>query len=418
MDFRSSLIVISALLLGAGMLNLGLGLQGTLLGVRAGIEEYPMIVTGIVMSSYYAGFISGTFLAPKLINRVGHIRTFSALASLASAMALCHAIFVDPISWTIYRSITGLCFAGLAMVSESWLNEKSTNLNRGTILSTYMMVTLGSTAAGQMLLNLASPADYKLFVLVSVAISISLIPIALTNSPTPVQIKTRRLSVKEMYDASPVGVIGCLSAGLTTSAFWSLGAVYGQGVGLDITKISYMMTLLIAGGMVSQIPLGKLSDRLDRRLIILALCVGIFLIGGGISTGYLTGKDEFFIAVGIFGAMLLPVYGISIAQANDHLDITDFVPASATLLLMYGIGATLGPVVGASVMQLFGPSGLFGYAAFIALITGGFTLYRTTQRNPVAKEVQTAFVAVPRTTAMILEMASEGDENQLNEQVE
>ena len=242
---RNTLISISALILGAAALNLGMGLQGSLLGLRAGVEDFPTILTGLVMSSYYAGFMLGSLISPGVVNRVGHIRTFSAFASLASAAALCHAVFVDPYSWIFLRLITGLCFAGLCLVTESWLNERSDNLNRGTLLSTYFVLILGATAFGQVLLNVAPVSGYDLFVLVSVIISVALVPIALTSSPMPADIEPQRMALKKLFLTSPVGVVGCIGSGLATSAFWGLGAVYAQEVGLETKDISTFMALMI-----------------------------------------------------------------------------------------------------------------------------------------------------------------------------
>ncbi|TCS62635.1 MFS transporter [Varunaivibrio sulfuroxidans] len=411
MSANATLIRIFALLLGAGALNLGLGLQATLLGVRAGIEGFSTNAIGFVMSAYYVGFIAGTFLSPKLINRVGHIRTFSALASLASAVALCYILFVDPISWMVFRAITGICFAGLAMATESWLNEKSTNINRGTVLSVYMVVILSATAGGQMLLNLAEPGGHLLFVLVSIVISVALVPVALTTSAMPVQIHTTRMSLGRLFGRTPVGVIGCIGAGVVIGSFWSLGAVYAHAIGLSTLKISIFMTLVIGGGVISQFPLGRLSDHHDRRYIIFGLSVCIAVVGFLIAVLNL-GLVGLFVLASLYGAMILPLYGLAIAHANDLMEPEEFVPASAALLLLYGIGAATGPILAAVAMSHAGPGGLFLSSATVAVILAAFVAFRIRKKSILPTQTQSDFVPAPRTTSVIYEMdpRSESDD--------
>lgn len=379
--------------------------------MRAGLEHFPTVLTGLVMSSYYAGFVLGSLMAPAVVNRVGHIRTFSAFASLASAAALCHAVFVDPISWFLLRLLTGMCFAGLCLVTESWLNEKSDNFNRGTLLSTYFVVILGATAVGQVLLNLAPVSGYDLFVLVSVVISVALVPIALTSTPMPADIEPKRMELFKLYRKSPVGVVGCLGAGLGTGAFWGLGAVYAQGVGFDTKEIASFMAFLILGGMLTQWPLGRLSDFVDRRVVIGAMTVLMAALGIVVGSGMEIPNKWLFVVGGLAGGLMLPVYGISIAHANDHMDVKDFVPASASLLLVYGSGAAAGPFVATLIMEAIGPQGLFIHAAIISAAMGLFAFYRITQRKQVSDEESVDFALVPRTTAMAFEMDPRSDED-------
>lgn len=405
-----TLISISSLLLGAAAINLGLGLQGSLLGLRAGVEEFSTIVTGLIMSSYYAGFVLGSLISPPLVNRVGHIRTFSAFASLASAAALCHAVFVDPISWIILRALTGLCFAALCLVMESWLNEKSTNQNRGTLLSTYFVSILGATALGQLLLIVAPVAGYDLFVMVSVIISVALVPIALTSTTVPTDIEPVRMGLKKLFRVSPVGVVACFGSGLTTGALWALGAVYAQAVGLAKSDIALFMTLMVFGGMAAQWPLGKLSDVIDRRFVISTMSLAMVLVGGLIASGTVTGGPWLFVLGALAGGLLLPLYGIAIAHANDFMEVKDFVPASASLLLTYGVGAAMGPLAATLVMNYSGPEGLFIHAAVTTAAIGVFSIYRMFRRSPVSEEDRIDFAMVPRTSAMAFELDPRSDE--------
>ncbi|MCP5363857.1 MAG: MFS transporter [Hyphomicrobiales bacterium] len=408
---RTTLIGISALLLGAGAINLGMGLQGSLIGLRAGIENFSTILTGVVMSSYYAGFVIGSLVAPRIVNRVGHIRTFSVFASLSSAATICHAALIDPISWIILRALTGLCFASLCLVLESWLNDRSSNLNRGALLSVYFVTILAATALGQILLIAAPASGYDLFVLVSVIVSLALVPVALTSTPMPHEIAPNRMALKRLFATSPVGIVGCFGAGLSTGAFWGLGAVYAQGIGLPITQIALFMTFMIAGGMAAQWPLGRLSDKIDRRLIIAAMSLGMAIVGTVIATGAVHDAPWLFVLGACAGALLLPLYSISIAHANDFMEARDFVPASASLLLIYGCGAAAGPIVATLFMSRFGPEGLFIHAAVTTSVVGLFAVYRMTQRPPVPEEDSSKFAVLPRTTAMAFELDPRSDEN-------
>jgi MFS family permease len=407
---RSTLISISALLLSAAAINLGLGLQASLLGLRANLENFDVVITGLIMSSYYAGFVGGSILAPSIVNRVGHIRTFSAFASLASAGALCHAAIVEPVAWVIFRSITGFCFAALCLVAESWLNERSTNLNRGALLSTYFIAILGATALGQLLLPVASIAGYDLFVIVSVIISLALVPIALTSTSTPLEIDNARFSIKKLFTTSPSGFAGCLGSGLTSGALWGLGAVYAETSGLKVNETAYFVAAMIIGGLLTQWPLGKISDVIDRRYVIAAISFG--MVGVGI---ILFGPNEFsgssLYALGaIAGGLALPLYGLSIAHTNDFIDTRYFVPASAALLLVYGIGATLGPLIATIFMEFIGPSGLFVHCAAICMFIGLFALYQTTQRAPASEEDSENFAMVPRTSSIAFEIDPRSDD--------
>ena len=266
---------VSALLFGLGVLLLGSGLQGTLLGVRAGIEGFAAQTVGLLMAAYYAGYAAGSLYVPVLVRRAGHIRTFAALASVASAAPLLHALYVAPWTWTVLRSVSGFCFVGLFMVVESWLNDKATNATRGTILSIYMIVNLTALAAGQLLLVLADPADYQLFALSSVLVSLALVPVALTRSAAPVPLKTARLGLGRLYAVSPLGVVGSFGAGLVQGAFWGRAPRFGQSIGLSTAGIAAFISLTIVGGVLLQWPVGRLSDRFDRRTVITVSCFAL-----------------------------------------------------------------------------------------------------------------------------------------------
>lgn len=408
MSLRMTLVGIAALLIGAGALNLGMGLQASLLGVRAGLENFPTLLIGMIMSSYYAGFVLGSIYAPRVVAQVGHIRAFSAFASLASAAALCHAVFVDPYSWLLFRALTGFCFAALCLVTESWLNARADNLNRGTVLSVYFVLILTCTALGQGFLMMAPPSGYDLFVFVSVIISVALVPIALTSTPTPELSAPERMPLARLYALSPVGAAGCFASGAIAGAYWGLGAVFAQGQGLQADAIAIFMMLLVGGGVLTQWPLGRLSDLMDRRIVIAGLALAIFVLGGAVALDMVP-RGFLYATAALMGGLVLPLYGIALAHTNDHLDAEDFVPAGATLLVLYGIGAAVGPLLGTVAMDVMGPNGLFLHLAVAAGVLGLFALYRTTQRAAVDTDEMADFVPVASTTAAAFELDPRSD---------
>lgn len=389
------------LVLGVAALLLGNGLIGTLLGVRAGIEAFPTVAIGIIMSAYYLGYIAGSRLGPTLVHRVGHIRTFAALAAIAAATAGLHAIFVSPAAWVLFRLVTGLCFAGLFVVIESWINDRATNATRGLFLSVYMFVSLGALACGQQLLNLSGPAGFELFILSATLISLSLVPFALTRSVAPQVPETARLDMRRLYTISPLGVIGCFATGVTNGAFWGLAPVFAHGTGLSVAQISIFMSSVIVGGMALQLQVGRLSDRFDRRRIIVVACVSNALLGLAIFAWGDRSELALFVLAFVFGGFALSLYSLCVAHTNDFLEEDDLVEASGGLLLSFGLGALFGPLVASLFMIALGPEALFLHIAIASAALAGFALHRARRRAPMPKEEQQSFVAVPQTTPAV-----------------
>ena len=372
-----------ALLLGFGILMLGDGLQSTLLAVRADQEGYTATITGLIMSSFYAGFLSGSVLTPKIMVRVGHIRVFAALAALASASILIHAVFVGISVWIVLRLISGFCFAGLYVVAESWLNESSTNETRGKVLSLYMLVTYISVGIGQLLLNLADPGDYLLFILTSVLISIAVVPLLLSATALPRYEESVEIKIRELAAICPLGIVGIFIEGMVTATFFALGPVYGQRIGLDIEGISWFMAAAIAGTLVLQWPIGALSDRFDRRKILAIL--SFLATVAAFSCVYFTWSNlTLFVSVGIFGGLAFPLYSVCVAYTNDHLKPNQMVAASGVLVLAGGMGAVIGPVAVASIMDFFGNDSFFWSMGIAYLLVVLFALYRMTRRASLA----------------------------------
>ena len=278
-----TLAPVAALLLSVAILLLGNGLQGTLLPVRAQLEEFTSIEIGILGSAYFVGFALGCLLAPYLIRRVGHIRAFTAMVSIASTVSLAHALILIPEVWWVFRGLTGFCFAGLYMVIESWLMEKSSNETRGLVFSIYTIINLTVVTAGQMLTAVDDPFNFPLFALASILVSLAAVPVALTKSPAPEPPSTVRIRPVHLFRISPVGLVGSVAVGLVNGAFWSLGPVFAQREEGNVTAVAIFMSLVVISGAVGQWPLGRASDRFDRRLVLVIGAAGAAAAGFGLN---------------------------------------------------------------------------------------------------------------------------------------
>lgn len=406
--FRAVSAILS-LLLAAAILLAGNGLQGTLLAVRANIEGFPTALIGVLMSAYFAGFVLGCRFNPAFIKSVGHIRTFLALASIASASALLHPLIVDVGVWCILRAITGFCFAGLIMVIESWINERATNSDRGQILSVYRVIDLVATMAGNALLATASPQGFELFATVSILMSIALVPVALTRSDAPKPIETARLDIPRLFRVSPVAAVGAPTIGLANASFWGVGAVYAQRLGYDNATIAAFISVVIIGAALTQWPLGWLSDKIDRRRVMAgaailgALSSAALARFGGESVALLLGLGA------LVGAFVIPMFGLNAAHANDHSPPGAAVETNGGLLLLHGCGSVVGATLGAIVMAAFGPASLFLYIAAVYALFSVFCLYRIMSRPPVPEAQKTPFAPVPKNAAPTVFEIAEND---------
>jgi MFS family permease len=397
---REQIVSISSLLVGMSMLLIGNSLQGTLIAIRAVGESFSSNSIGIMASGYFLGFVIGTLVTAYLIERAGHIRGFTALASLASAAALGHIIIIDPIAWTVFRGISGFCFAGIYMVIESWLNERATNETRGQVLAAYMIVNLMSLTVGQFLISMADPLGYVLFCIVSILISIAIIPVSITRTTAPTPQKPRPLPIRRLFSISPLGFIGCLAYGLAMGAFWGLAPVFAGKVGLDTQGIAVFMSLCILGGGLMQWPMGWLSDHFDRRIVLTLACFA----GGGmaimVATGGMIKPDLLLYIAVIFGAASFPIYAVTVSHANDYVGADERVVVSGTLLLTYGAGAIVGPLLAGPIMNQLGAQGLFFYIGGVFILVGLYALWRMTRRAAPAVDDKTNFVPTPGATPL------------------
>ena len=365
------------LLVSAALLCLGHGLSGSLVSVEANAAEFGTDVTGFVMAGYSAGLLISTFITPRLVKSVGHVRTFAGLASIVSTAVLLFPLWVDPLFWFVLRLISGLCVSGMYIVCESWLNTASSNRNRGQMLSIYMIVTYGSLGAGQLLLNVTDTSGFVRFTLVSCLLSLSLVPLILMPSEAPSVEGSRSVSVDEIWRASPLAVLGVLACGLGQSAFFALGAVFGLSKGLPLFYVSLMMALPPLGVILSQYPIGWLSDRFDRRTIIMLLAFFAAMIAGvTLAGGYYLTRVMLIALVTAFGVVSLPIYSLVVAHANDHLQREQILGASAKLVLLYGVGSLVGPILVGDLMRRIGGEGWLIYMIAVHAALAGFALWR------------------------------------------
>ena len=394
-----------ALFLGMGFIMMAYGFQGSLLGVRAVQEEFSLTATGFMMSGYFVGYFIGAATIPNIISRVGHIRVFAAFASLASLVVLIHSVIIHPFVWFLLRILTGISMVCIYTVAESWLNDRSSNKNRGSVLSIYMVILYGTMGVGMFLLNFSSPKNFQPFILVSVITSAALIPILLTKKKPPNFKKIQAMSLKELYEASPFGIISSLFYGTIQSALFTLLAVYATSMNFTILEISIVTFLLAVSGAVAQFPVGKVSDIYDRRKVIvfstfgaaIFAIVAIFVsrqmyLPGGLATS----KTWFYIFFILFSFCSLPMFSLILAHTNDFISKDTFVAAGAGLQFAFGLGAMSGPFLCSIFMDLTGPNGFFVFLFIFHTFIGLFGIYRMKVRKSVDNP-DSQFVAMPQT---------------------
>ncbi len=370
----NSIKSISALLLSFGMLLLGNGMIGTLLGIRSRLEGFSTEITGIIMAGFSVGLLLGALYAVRVVAAVGHIRAFAAFASILSVAVLAHVLFIDPVTWFALRIVAGFCMAGMVMVVESWVNARATNKTRGQILSLYMITNYLGAGLGQFMLLVGDPAQFQLFIIASMIYSFALVPILLTRASAPAHSSPQRMKFRALLLISPVGVFGTICAGMMNSSLNSMGAVFAKEVGLSIAEVSVFMASAIFGGMVLQFPIGRLSDRFDRRTILLIASLSAAL--AALAVIWATGQPVImlFAAAAIYGAFCFTIHPLSASQVNDRAAPDSLVQVSAGLLIAFGIGASMGPILSAQAMARFGPTGFFW---FVIAINGALILFTT-----------------------------------------
>jgi len=420
-----------ALFLGIGTMMIAHGLQMQVMGIRSVLENFSILTTGIIMSGYFVGYFIGSKTTPNLVQKVGHIRVFAAFASLASLSALIAVAYVNPFMWIISRFITGISIVSCFVVAESWLNDRATNKNRGQLLSTYMIVMFFGLAVGMLLLNISEPKAYEPFILVSVLLSLALVPILLTKRPAPKFKKIGTISIKELYAISPLGTLSSFATGLIHAAFFSLIAVYATKANFTLLEISILLFISTITGALGQVPIGYFSDIYDRRKVIV---ITTFASATLAFFSILTSNDPiqniywldefdfkkiiFFLFVGFYTSLCLPLFSLNLAHTNDYVPKEKFVAAGGGLQLIFGIGAISGPILCSLFMKWFGLNGFFVFLILIHIFIGTFGLYRMKVRETV-ENPDSSFTSIPATiTPAGLELDPDAPETLDNDQTQ
>lgn len=395
---------LSSLLSGVGLLIVGVGLLFSVVGLRAGLANFSGLTLGLVMSAYFAGFVLGTYVGPMIIRKVGHIRTFAAMASVASTMPILHALWIDPWFWGLLRLVTGVCLVGLYIVVESWLNALAPSQHRGKVFAAYMSVNFVALALGQWLILVGDRLGFVPFAMVSVLFSFALLPITLTpvNQPPPVEAPS--FSLRTLYLASPLGVAVAFASGLLNGTFYSMGALYAVGVGLSDAGVAAFMAATILGGAIFQWPVGHYSDSHDRRSVLLWVCLGAAALAGvafvlpALNVGWLVGVGL------LYGGLVFTVYGLGVAHVNDVIDSSRLLEFTSGLLLVHGVGAAVGPVLAGGVMDQFGASSLMVFFAVVLVMLALYTIKRMGAAPPVPEEAKADYVVMGSGSQAVLQM--------------
>ncbi|RYY27628.1 MAG: MFS transporter [Sphingomonadales bacterium] len=395
----TAILPVRSLLLAIFMLMAGGGFLSTLISVQLERAGSSPVFIGLVGTAYFLGLVVGSLRVPRIIRRVGHIRAFAAFVALLSASTLTYAIHRDPLLWGGLRFVDGLCVAGVFVCLESWLNERAESSARGSVLAGYMIALYSGQALGQFLLNLSEAKPSMPFLVASILVSLAAIPVVLTRISAPPPDDGASLSVRVLYAASPLGILGVAATGIMLGAFYSLGPVFVRRLGMDLSATALFMSVVILGGVALQWPLGRLSDRFDRRRVIVGVLAGTLVASLGIALMAEPGITLLVFGAS-FGGLSFALYPLCVAHTNDHLAAEQRVAASGGLVLLYSIGAAMGPMAGATAMTLAGAAGLFFLIALCAGGTLAFALWRQAQTLPVPADQQQAYQILPRTTPM------------------
>ena len=391
------------LLLGMLLLMIGNGIQGTLLGIRGNLEGFSTQQMSLVMSAYFLGFLFGSRMAPDLIRRVGHVRVFAALGSLISAVLVLYAAIPDWIVWVVLRVLIGFCFAGVYVTAESWLNNTATNETRGQTLSLYMIVQMLGIITAQGVLNLADPAGFMLFVIPSVLVSLAFTPILLSISPAPAFGSIKRMSFRQLYNVSPLGVVGIFLMGGVFAAIFGMAAVWGGVAGLSVLEITIFVAAIYFGGLIFQYPIGWISDRMDRRQLILIVAV-VGAVTATLAALLPLGFTALLLVAMAIGGISNPLYSLLLAYTNDYLEHDDMAAASAGLMFVNGLGAIIGPVAIGWIMEIVGPGGFFLYIGMLSALLAVYAMWRMSRRPAPAVDSTGSFTPItPGTTAVAYE---------------
>lgn len=403
-NVREIVSSVKSLLGGTAAFMAGNSLLGVILPLRMEAAGYPVALTGAIMAAYYLGLALGGLRGKHVLFRIGHIRAFAVFAALTAATALAYAALLHPAAWLILRIVNGFCIAGLTATIESWLNTRSSNETRGRILGFYMLTFYLAIAAGQTLVNLADAGDPDLFMLAASLIALSLVPIAMTSLGEPNISDSRALNVRDLYSASPVGVVGAVVAGLMVGSFYALAVVFALKIGLSVSQAALFMSVVVLGGLVFQLPMGMLADRYDRRVVMSGALIAVGVAWGALAGLIASGLPfvVLLITAPAFGGAMSSVYPLCVAQTFDRLERKYYVAASGRLLMVYSIGATVGPLLASALMSIFGPSSFFLFESTVAVLYAVFVLIRVSRRPALPPDQREKYVPLPDVTSIAM----------------
>lgn len=396
--FGSLFAAVFIFLLASGLLN-------TLVSARMAVAGFSTTTTGIVLSSFYTGLLAGSFVCHRVIQRIGHIRAFTAFAAITTAAALLHGLYLSPWFWILLRFLSGATAIGLFMVIESWLNECCESHYRGRVFSIYMSLIYLGTGIGQQLLNVGDIQGQELFIIAGILFSICLVPVSITGGIHPGLPKTQSYKFISIFRKTPLGMLGCFAAGLTNSAFFAMMPVFCTAIGLSLHELSWIMSVTVFCGLAAQWIVGSLSDRFDRTMVLFVVVAAITVVSGIMFIKGETSFGELALGMGLFGALMFAVYPLSVARTHDIFGGKDAVAVSAGLLLAYSIGASVSPLLASGVMTLLdSPFGLFAFWGFNSTVLAVFTIYlrnhEKVKRVPV--EVLVSFVPMKSISPVIM----------------
>lgn len=383
-----------ALFVGLALVMVGNGLNGSVVGLRSDAAGFDATVISVIMAAYFAGFLAGTVCAESALKSVGHIRVFAALASIASSVVLVQALSVNAPTWMFTRFLFGACMAGIYVVVESWLNGLATNTTRGRILSVYMIVSMGGVGAGQLLLNVNDSSGFTLFIIISVLVSISLVPVTLSASSAPPLVTPESMGLRILIQRVPTGVVSSFFGGAGAGALLGMGAVYGSSVGMQAGRLSLFLLAPMVGALLFQWPIGWLSDKLPRRAALFGVSVAAALTPL-VALAVPALSPFALVAMVLLGGSLFPFYSLTIAHTNDWLEAKEILSASGTLVRINGTGAVTGPLLAGSLMSAFGPRLFFWSLSAIFCAAAVFILGRIVSKDPLPRERQRRYAPMP-----------------------
>ena len=388
------LLPIFSILFGSTFLMIAGGMNGILLPLRGSLENFPTLSLALFGTGCAIGYIAGCIYTPRLVRRSGHIRTFSVMAAVCVISVLLTLLFIDPGMWIFLRGLTGFCFAGAAMIVESWLNERTENKYRGRVFGIYTMVNLGATTLGQLSVTVIETTGFALFVIAAIFYALSLVPTAISRAAAPKPLVESGLDLKILWRNSPIALVAAFLIGMSNSTFGTLGAVFGEGINLNVSTIAWMMSLSILAGAAFQIPVGYMSDKLDRRVVLIAIMAIASVIDCYFIIATPTDPVAILIAISIFGAMIYSAYPVIVAHACDHATPGAFIKISGGLLLMYGVGGVVGPLLAGAVMSTLPQQGMFVVTLTAHLMIIGYAALRIAQNMAVVGKQKSEFVGM------------------------